>query len=176
MNSIMPPLVNCFLLGCLCLFAGCAQISDSARRIWGSSTTALERARAEGLQKSYSCTFLECYEAVLSLARKDKMMAGVQPYNPLFDDKDQQPKEEEIEKIPVEEGKYFDVFLKDPSQRHIVVMGISGNIDTTEVGIFFEDAGPSTIKIDISSLSTTAKRRVAQAVFDELDKRFTPAS
>ena len=46
----------------------------------------------------------------------------------------------------------------------------------TEVGIFFEEAGPSAVKIEISSLSSTAQKRVAQAVFEALDKRFSPAS
>ena len=73
---------------------------------------------------------------------------------------------------PVADDKFFDVFLKDPHQKHIVVIGVSGNVDTTEVGIFFEEAGPSAIKVEISSLSSTAKRRVADAVFNALDKRF----
>lgn len=64
--------------------------------------------------------------------------------------------------------------MKDPHRRHIVVIGIAGNVNTTEVGIFFDEVGPSSVKIDITSLSSTAKRKVAKAVFDELDKRFPP--
>ncbi|MBI5415562.1 MAG: hypothetical protein HZA29_01985, partial [Candidatus Omnitrophica bacterium] len=51
-----------------------------------------------------------------------------------------------------------------------------GNVDTTEVGIFFDEVSPSTVRVEISSLSSTAKRRVAAAVFNALDKRFSPVS
>ena len=56
-------------------------------------------------------------------------------------------------------------------------MGIAGNVDTTEVGIFFDDMGQGTVRVEISSLSSTAKRKVAKAVFAELEKHFsTPPS
>ena len=162
---------------------GCAQVTETAKTIWGSSTADLERARADGLRRIYTCSFTECYEAVLGLARTEE-------------EKEAKAKREEEAKIaaaeaekdpeagqgvvseqkPAADGKFFDVFLKNFRQKHIVVIGIAGNVDTTEVGIFFEEAGPSAVKIEISSLSSTAKRRVAQAVFEALDKRFSPAS
>ena len=55
----------------------------------------------------------------------------------------------------------------------IVVMGIEGNVDTTEVGIFFTQPNLTTVKLEVSSLSSNAKRRVAQVIFDELDLRFS---
>lgn len=157
---------------------GCAQLTETTKKIWGSSTAALERARAEGLRKTYTCTFAECYEAVLGLGRTEE-------------ERETRAKQEEEAKLaaedaggtgpgqelgqppkPAADDKFFDVFLKDPHRKHIVVIGVSGNVDTTEVGIFFEEAGPSAIKVEISSLSSTAKRRVANAVFSALDKRF----
>jgi hypothetical protein len=72
---------------------------------------------------------------------------------------------------PADQSKPFSVFLKDRIKSHMIVMNIPGNIDTTEAGIFFSYTENGT-KIDISSLSTTAKRTVAQAVFGELDKKY----
>ena len=164
------------------LTSGCAQVTEMTKNIWGSSTMALERARADGLRKIYTCSFSECYDAVLGLARTEE-------------EKEAKAKQEEEAKKAAEAGtgsnavpefgqepkppvpdKFFDVFLKDPRKKHIVVIAIAGNVDTTEVGIFFDEAGPSTTKIEISSLSSTAKRRVAKAVFDALDKRFAEAT
>ena len=173
---------NYLLLGFLLLAVattGCAQLAETAKKIWGSSIAALEHARVDALRKTYTCSFAECYDAVLSLARTEKEQEA------------KAKQEEEAQKAAAEEGKspapglelgsqqkpvaddkFFDVFLKDPRKRHIVVIGIAGNVDTTEVGIFFDEVGPSAVKIEISSLSSTAKRRVAKAVFDTLDKRF----
>jgi len=85
---------------------------------------------------------------------------------------------------PVDFGECFDsvlaivqesgytIFLKDRVERHIVVIGIPGNVDTTEVGIFFDPPENGKIKIDVSSLSSTAKAKVAETIFSELDKKF----
>ncbi len=170
------------LLACSFFLTGCAQVTETAKTIWGSSTADLERARAGGLSKSYACSFAECYEAVLGLARTEEEQEAKAKREEEAN-KEAEAGEEaatEMEFAPEEkvaaDGKFFDVFLKDLHQKHIVVIGISGNVDTTEVGIFFEEAGSSSVKIDISSLSSTAKRRVAKVVFEALDKRFAPAS
>lgn len=175
--------INFLFLGCLFLStAGCAQVTETAKKIWGSSTAALERARAEGLRKTYTCSFTECYEAVLGLARTEEEKEVKAKREEEAKQEAEEGKELEAgqelaqEQKPVVDGKFFDVFLKDPRQRHIVVIAITGNVDTTEVGIFFDETGPFAVKIEISSLSSTAKRRVAQAVFEALDKRFSPAS
>lgn len=163
-------------------FTGCAQVTETAKTIWGSSTADLERARADGLRKTYTCSFTECYEAVLGLARTEEEKEAKAKREEEAKKEAEEGKEPEAgqelapEQKPVADGKFFDVFLKDPRQKHIVVIAITGNVDTTEVGIFFDETAPSTIKIEISSLSSTAKRRVAKAVFEALDKRFSPAS
>lgn len=170
--------VCCFIV----VLSGCARLTEPVRVIWGSSTTALEHARAEGLRKTYACSFTECYEAVLSLARTEqeqetKAKQEEEAKNASGEGTETQPGQGSgQEQKPAADGKFFDVFLKDPRQKHIVVIGIAGNVDTTEVGIFFDEVNPSTIKVEISSLSSTAKRRVANAVFNALDKRFSPVS
>lgn len=176
-------MINYLLLGCLFFStAGCAQLTETAKRIWGSSAAALERARADALGKTYACSFAECYEAVLGLGRTEEEQEAKAKQEEEAKKADGEGEGSGVEQglaqeqKPAADGKFFDVFLKDSRQKHIVVIGIAGNVDTTEVGIFFDEAGPSTIKIEISSLSSTAKRRVAQAVFEALDKRFPPAS
>lgn len=176
-------LINYSFLGCLFLLvSGCAQITETAKKVWGSSTSALERARTDALSKTYTCSFTECYDAVLGLARtEEEQEAKAKREEEAKKEADagkalETGQELAPEQKPVADGKFFDVFLKDSRQKHIVVIGIAGNVDTTEVGIFFKEAGPSVVKIEISSLSSTAKRRVARAVFEALDKRFSPAS
>ncbi len=64
------------------------------------------------------------------------------------------------------------IFIQDRRKRHMILMGVKGNVGTTEVGIFFEESpGPQTT-VDITSLSTTAKEKVAKVIFEELDKKF----
>lgn len=126
---------------------GCSQVAETGKSIWGSSTAALEQARVNALRRTYVCALDECFDAVLSLANNEEAL---------------KPQTE----------KLFDVFLKDRRKAHIVVMGIAGNVDTTEVGIFFDDMGQDTIRIEISSSSSSAKAKAARAVFEELDLRF----
>ena len=70
-----------------------------------------------------------------------------------------------------QEAKYK-IFINNKPKATIVVMGIKGSVNTTEVGIFFSDISDSQTKIYISSLSSNAKRKVAEAVFPELDEIF----
>lgn len=143
--------LNVIFLFLACLVAGgCAQVTETAKVIWGSSTRALEEARTDAMAKTYRCSLDDCFDAVAGLARHGKTDE------------------------PAHEG-FFDIFIKDRNRRHIVVMGIAGNVDTTEVGIFFTQPALTTVKLEISSLSSSAKRKVARAVFEELDSRFSPA-
>ncbi|MBU0468546.1 MAG: hypothetical protein KKD07_06720 [Candidatus Omnitrophica bacterium] len=132
----------------LVVFSGCAQVTETAKVVLGTSTEALEAGRAEAIKKTYSCSYQECFYAVLSLARN-----------------------EELE--PMSEKKYFEVFSKKIDKDYLVVMGIPGNVDTTEVGIFFSRRSLKAVEIEISSRSNSAKRKVSRAVFKELDMRFS---
>ena len=141
-----------FLFLILILFgAGCSNLIsnlfESPKIIWGSSTKELQEARVRAVSKVYKCSFDQCYDAVLSLAIN----------------------EEELEPFT---KKLYEVFLKDPIKGIVVVMGIKGNIDTTEVGIFLTELEDNMLEIDIASSSSSAKRKAVDIVFNELDVRF----
>ena len=155
------------MLGVVVFFiSGCAQIQETTKTIWGSSTRALEEARAEALAKSFSCSFDECYAAVLDLGRKDN--AKTLAYEGAIKTEQTESEEEKEKAKASPEPGFFDIFIQNPIKRHVVVMGIHGNVDTTEVGIFFTRLKPKVTKIEIASLSSTAKRKVADAVFNAL--------
>lgn len=129
---------------------------EITKKIIGTSTDSIEKARINAISKVYHCNHTDCFNAVLSLTRRQP---SGKPWR--------------IKPTTPDEG-VFDVFLKDryaPSP-YIIVMGISGSVDTTEVGVFFDRQTKKTIKIDISSLSSIAKRKVAELVFKELDEQF----
>ncbi|HQP10596.1 MAG TPA: hypothetical protein PKV41_04360 [Candidatus Omnitrophota bacterium] len=153
--------LKCVVLVCL-VSCGCARVLDAPRVIWGSSTRALEEARADAVAKTYRCSFNDCYDAVLNLKR------GQENEKPLVT---------ETEDFIVQTGRtgIFDVFMDDRKNQRMVVMGIPGNVDTTEVGIFFSQPTLTTVKIEVSSLSSSAKRTVAEKIFEELDLRFSVA-
>ncbi len=71
----------------------------------------------------------------------------------------------------VKEAEY-EIFIDNRARATIVVMGIKGSVNTTEVGIFFSEISDSQTKIYISSLSSNAKRTVAGVVFPKLDLVF----
>lgn len=124
---------------CICLSSfGCARAVETTKVIWGSSTKALEEARADALSQKYLCFYTECFDAVLSVSKEAQ----------------------------------YEIFIRDRIKGHIVVMGIPGSINTTEVGIFFDALDEKKVKIDISSLSTKAKTEVAKVIFLDLDKKF----
>ena len=164
-------LKNLFLTILIAL-AGCASVSEPVKVLWGSSTRALEKARAEALTKAFHCTFDDCFDAVLSLARpvEDSELSTTPIIrNPGASTAD--PVDSKTPKPVVPEG-YFDVFIKDRVKGLIVVMGIKGNVNTTEVGIFFSEIAHHTVNIEVSSLSSSAKRKISELVFDKLGLRF----
>jgi len=165
-GSIMPK--SNIILAIIMVFVsgGCAQITETAKVIWGSSTKALEEARADAIKRTYRCSLSDCYDAVLSLERKKDIYRQ--------DESDEVSDEDaEIEdSAPLDTG-VFDIFINNRKKRHIVVLGIQGNVDTTEVGIFFSQPSLTTVGLEISSLSSNAKRTVAEAVFAKLDTRFS---
>jgi len=159
-------------------------VSETVKVIWGSSTKALENARDEALTKTYQCSFNDCYDAVLALGRAKRIYRNYRQESQERDDEDSEDgdnedsedgdnknKEKAVD-VPIA-GGYFYVFINDRAKRHIVVMGIDGNVDTTEAGIFFSQPTLTTIKLEISSLSSNAKRKVADIVFNELASRFS---
>jgi len=69
-------------------------------------------------------------------------------------------------------GQHWMIFKKDEIKGYVVVMGVKGAVNTTEVGIFFEKLSDTQTRIEVSSLSTNAKRKVAQGLFHWLDIAF----
>ena len=71
-----------------------------------------------------------------------------------------------------EAEKYY-IFTKDEAGGFIMVMGIPGVVDTTEVGIFLTPMGDGQgVKVEVSSRSTPAKRVVAALLFSRLSEKF----
>ena len=152
---------------------------ETLRVLWGSSTRALEEARAEAVTQTYPCHFNECFDAVLGLGRDFRTP---QPLNvgQMFSSMggDEEPPKADIsssaqpQEIPVTDTGSYYVFIKDRVQKHIIVMDIPGALNTTEVGIFFSNSDEKTTQVEIASLSPLAKEKAAQIVFHQLESLF----
>ena len=125
---------------------GCQHLMETPKVIWGSSLKELEDARVHADKRTYFCRFEDCYNAILALDRSH-------PGKPFT-------------------KKFFDIFMKDPIRGVIVVMGIQGNIDTTEVGIFLREHKDNSLDVEVTSCSSSAQEKAAAAIFLELDKQF----
>ena len=145
-----------FCLAVLSLMVSACAIKEAAKKVVGNSTQTLkEQSQSNALSQSFFCSYQACFDAVMSMARDNESSI---PWK-----KTDQPNE-----------GFFHIFMNDlyANPPHIIVMGIQGNIDTTEVGIFFVRTSRETIRVDISSLSSIAKRKVADAVFSQLSQKF----
>lgn len=80
------------------------------------------------------------------------------------------------EVIKAAEELKFKIFIKSKPKATIVLMGIKGAVDTTEVGVFFSEVSDNQTKIYISSLSSNAKRIVAAHIFGHLDEAMGASS
>jgi len=136
------------------LFGGCSFLQETYRTIWGTSTRALEDARVDAISHKFNCTYDECYNAVLDLTGS------------------QEPVDEEIDELE-ENVRDFTLFQQHRIRGYIVVMGVKGNVDTTEVGIFFSPIKESITRVEISSLSSSAKRRVSEILDNKLQIQFS---
>lgn len=117
----------------------CSWLTEPPRKIWGSSTQALEKQRvANALTAQINCSFIACFESVLALSKEAE----------------------------------YEVFIQDRHRRHVIVMGIKGNVNTTEVGIFLDEKPDHGTQVDITSLSSTAKEKVADVIFGGLKSQF----
>ncbi len=118
----------------LVLLSGCSPV-EIGKTIWGSSTRALEEARADAITKTYDKSYWDTLRSSLDVMVKQDWV----------------------------------IFKKDEVAGIIVLMGIRGSVNTTEVGVFFVEVSPTQTRIEISSLSTTAKRMVAKRLFHGID-------
>ena len=147
------------------LTSGCARIQETAKVIWGSSTRALEKARVNALAKTFSCSIDECFDTVVQLANVKKAQNFVE------EEKEKANPglltEKQKENNPQKKNT-FDIFIQNHKKYHLVVIGVAESIDTTEVGIFFTPMEAKTVKVEVSSLSSHAKQKIAEIVFGKL--------
>jgi hypothetical protein len=181
-------------LGCALAMGGCSVIPRTAKGIvgssqetvktlWGSSTRALEAARKEAESRTFTCTFDECFDAVMALTQKEQKIPLEQPEQSaapttpvVFETRSATSyiSHRATPSVPQEKRTTVDLFLQDRKKGHLVVMGVLGSVDTTEVGIFFSEVvGERQVTIEISSLSPYAKLAVAELVFDDLGQKFS---
>jgi len=151
------------------LLSGCASVKEFAKSVWGSSTRALEEARSEAEGKTFRCSLDECFDAVLVLTEKEIVKPVVA--------EDQETEEDQellyVEKLDaMVEVSPLDLFIKDRKRSLLVVMGVPGSVDTTEVGIFFDPQADGNVRVEVSSLSTNAKQITAKMVFSKLLESF----
>ncbi len=148
-------------------FVGCTAFQDEAKLLWGSSTQALEQARDESLKAAFSCSWEECFSAVIQYANLetrgvlDEKINAEKMNQPII------PADEKTVKV-----KNLEVFLQDRSRKIIVLMGVPGSVNTTEVGVFFTSLENATTRVEISSLSNSAKIKAADILFSHLGKEF----
>lgn len=126
---------------------GCSWVSDIPKSVWGSSTRVLSEKRDEAISREFSCSVQSCFDAVLEMTL---------PYK----------------EVQEQDQFKFVLFLQNRKQGALVVMGVPGCVDTTEVGVFFSDKGGGQTAIEISSLSSRAKDAAAQVIFDRLSQQF----
>ncbi len=74
--------------------------------------------------------------------------------------------------IAVVKKRKWVIFKKDEIRGYMVVMGVKGNVNTTEIGIFFDELSDNQTRIEVTSLSTSAKRKVAKFLFHGMDIAF----
>jgi hypothetical protein len=164
----------------LVFFAGCSFIKETAKEIWGSSTRALDAARSDAVKKTFSCSYDQCFDAVLLYADKEIEIddSGIQiegmtkkPDAPVSGHDPNQVAEDPDKKKSLKR-KNFDIFIKDRPRQRIVVINVLGAVNTTEVGIFFTAVEGKGTLIEVSSLSTAAKVKVSEMLFVDLQEMF----
>ena len=74
--------------------------------------------------------------------------------------------------IAVAGKQHWVIFKKDEIKGYMVLMGVKGCVNTTEIGVFFEELSDDQTRIEIASLSTNAKRKVAKFLFHGRDIAF----
>ena len=161
------------LTGCTFLKNTASNIVESPKILWGSSTHALEQARPQAISRTYQCHLEECRGAVLKLteAEVEEILS---------------PQEESEKKANEEEGQSpggafksvnldqkFKVFINNKRKNLLVLYNVPGSVNTTEVAVFFSPIKENQVKLDIASLSTSAKLTASRIIFDVMGKNFS---
>ena len=170
MNRLLSVLTIIFFLMSV---SSCSQVTEITKTLWGSSTRALEEARQEAISKTYQCSYAECFEAVLRLGQtfaKSEEEKALLEKEPKKDEASSKPAVPGM--VPIDQKGSLIIFIQNKEKGHIVFVGIPGSVNTTEVGVFFVPGKDNTVRLEISSLSTNAKKKTAELIFAELDKQF----
>lgn len=157
----------------LFLLSGCAAMQEDAKILWGSSTQALEEDRPNAVRKTFSCVPSECFELVLKFANAETGEM-VEPSKTAIETEFDPSYGANVKPV-LQKGKNFDVFLKDRKKNVIVVMGVPDHVNTTEVGVFFTPVEGGTM-VEVTSLSTGAKVKTSEMIFNELVRNFKDIS
>lgn len=142
------------LLAGTTVLLGCTPVAEVGKKVWGSSTDTLNNERKNAIKKTFGCSLDACFDKVLELTSIPTM-----PATKVLTTK--------------EKEKYLELFQQNRSKMVIVVMGVPGAVDTTEVGIFFVALEKDKVRVELSSLSTSAKVKAADMVFAKLTEAFS---
>lgn len=74
--------------------------------------------------------------------------------------------------VDVAKKNDYEIFKRDEVKGYLVFVGVHGSVNTTEVGVFFVELGEDQVRVEVSSLSTNAKRIVSKTLFHGLDVAF----
>ena len=147
---------------------------EVGKTFWGSSTRALEEARTTATIKNFQCDFNECFDEILKLNNPESETLTYVDYEHAGDkpltlpSMDISSMDNRVETKP----RQFYVFIQDQIKKHLVVIDVPGSVDTTEVGIFFVPLSDKNLRLEVSSLSSRAKKTVSDIVFGVLTEKF----
>ncbi len=165
----------CCWIGLLFVITGCARLVETAKVIWGSSTRALEEARSEAFSKTFRCSVDECFNSVIKLTQTEAAPETAQTGLTTMLGAEQEKKEEPTTETPKTDTwdkpvkpKVLDLFFSDRKRQMIDLMGVPNSRDTTEVGVFFTAVNDQGVKVEVASLSLSAKKAAAEILFNEL--------
>lgn len=74
-----------------------------------------------------------------------------------------------VKELGFSQKQSYRIFQDRPEKKMLVVIAVPGNVDTTEVGIFLSPIKINETAVEVSSLSSSAKRKVAQVIRMEME-------
>lgn len=177
MNKTLLTIPAIFLLlgssGCTCVKNTAANVVESPKIIWGSSTRALEKARRGAISKAFACSFQECFDAVAAIAVVEEKLSETPEEKQTREEKEAAEDNGPFKAVDLLADQSFKIFIKDTRKKMLVIYGIPGSVDTTEVGVFFVPGDDKKVTLEISSLSTNAKQTAARIIFEKLATQYT---
>lgn len=72
--------------------------------------------------------------------------------------------------IAIAKDNFWEIFIQEKQKGTIIVVGIEGSVDTTEVGIFLTSQDEEKAQLEVVSLSPLAQEAASEALFSALEK------